>query len=62
MSKLQTIHKIVKNLLERKIKMIVMHDFLLVEEISPDDTIEIMPEEPTSRPHKSVDIDIAVDD
>ena len=32
------------------------------EILSPDDTIEIMPEEPTSRPHKSVDIDIAVDD
>ena len=32
------------------------------EILSPDDTIEIMPEEPTVRPHKSVDIDIAVDD
>ena len=32
------------------------------EILSPDDAIEIMPEEPTSRPHKSVDIDIAVDD
>ena len=32
------------------------------EVISPDDAIEIMPEEPTSRPRKSVDIDIAVDD
>jgi len=32
------------------------------EVLSPDDVIEIMPEEPTSRPRKSVDIDIAVDD
>ena len=32
------------------------------EVISPDDAIEIMPEEPTSRPRKSGDIDIAVDD
>ena len=32
------------------------------EVISPDGAIEIMPEEPTSRPRKSVDIDIAVDD
>ncbi len=31
-------------------------------ELSGDDAIEIMPEEPTARPHKSVDIDIAVDD
>ena len=27
-----------------------------------DDAIEIMPEEPTARPRKSVDIDIAVDE
>ncbi len=27
-----------------------------------DDAIEIMPEEPTAKPHKSVDIDIAVDE
>ncbi len=27
-----------------------------------DDAIEIMPQEPTARPHKSVDIDIAVDE
>ena len=32
------------------------------ETISGDDSIEIMPEEPTARPRKSVDIDIAVDD
>ncbi len=31
-------------------------------EISSDDAIEIMPEEPTARPRKTVDIDIAVDD
>jgi len=30
--------------------------------VSGDDAIEIMPEEPTSRPRKSVDIDIAVDE
>ena len=30
--------------------------------VSSDDEIEIMPEEPTSRPRKTVDIDIAVDD
>ena len=29
---------------------------------SQDDEIEIMPEEPVARPHKSVDIDIAVDE
>ena len=32
------------------------------EVISQDDEIEIMPEEPVARPHKSVDIDIAVDE
>ena len=32
------------------------------EILSGDDSIEIMPEEPTARPRKSVDIDIAVDD
>ena len=31
-------------------------------ELSGDDAIEIIPEEPTSRPRKSVDIDIAVDE
>ena len=30
--------------------------------VSPDDEIEIMPEEPTARPRKTVDIDIAVDE
>ena len=30
--------------------------------VSPDDDIEIMPEEPTARPRKTVDIDIAVDE
>lgn len=30
--------------------------------VSDDDTLEIMPQEPTARPHKSVDIDIAVDE
>lgn len=30
--------------------------------LTGDDAIEIMPEEPTSRPRKSVDIDIAVDE
>ena len=33
-----------------------------VSEPTGDDAIEIMPQEPTSRPHKSVDIDIAVDE
>ena len=32
------------------------------ETLSGDDAIEIMPEEPTSRPRKTVDIDIAVDE
>ena len=31
-------------------------------ELSGDDAIEIMPEEPTARPRKTVDIDIAVED
>ena len=30
--------------------------------VSDDDAMEIMPEEPTNRPRKSVDIDIAVDE
>ena len=30
--------------------------------VGDDDTLEIMPQEPTARPHKSVDIDIAVDE
>lgn len=34
----------------------------LIAPPSADDEIEIMPEEPTARPHKSVDIDIAVDE
>jgi len=33
-----------------------------VAEPTGDDAIEIMPEEPNARPHKSVDIDIAVDE
>lgn len=33
-----------------------------VSEPTGDDAIEIMPQEPTTRPHKSVDIDIAVDE
>ena len=33
-----------------------------VSEPTGDDAIEIMPQEPTARPHKSVDIDIAVDE
>ena len=35
---------------------------LAVSEPEGDDAIEIMPEEPTARPRKSVDIDIAVDE
>lgn len=35
---------------------------LVAGEPTGDDAIEIMPEEPTARPHKSVDIDIAVDE
>ena len=30
--------------------------------VSADDEVEIIPEEPTNRPRKTVDIDIAVDD
>lgn len=32
------------------------------EDISADDVVEIMPEEPINRPRKSIDIDIAVDE
>ena len=31
-------------------------------QLSEDEAMEIMPQEPTARPHKSVDIDIAVDE
>ncbi len=34
----------------------------VLPDADPDDMIEIMPEEPTSRPRKTVDIDIAVDE
>ena len=48
--------------IEEKIMLAVMDGGELPEADSLDDEIEIMPQEPTERPRKTVDIDIAVDE
>ncbi|MBQ3052441.1 MAG: recombinase RecA [Clostridia bacterium] len=48
--------------IESKIMAAVNEGAQVAAELTGDDAIEIMPQEPTARPHKSIDIDIAVDD
>ncbi len=48
--------------IESKIMAAVIEGETEAQAVSPDDDIEIMPEEPTARPRKTVDIDIAVDE
>ncbi len=48
--------------IEDKIMAVVNEGAEVVVSANSDSKIEIMPEEPTSRPRKTVDIDIAVDD
>ncbi len=48
--------------IENKITAAFSEGKELPESDNPDDMIEIMPEEPTARPRKTVDIDIAVDE
>jgi len=47
---------------EKIVAAVVGKNELLPTEVSLDDEIEIMPEEPIARPRKTVDIDIAVDE
>ena len=48
--------------IENKIMAAVIDGQSETVAVSPDDDIEIMPEEPIARPRKTVDIDIAVDE
>ncbi|MBR7133850.1 MAG: recombinase RecA [Clostridia bacterium] len=48
--------------IENKIMAAVNADSSAQPPLSEDDAIEIMPEEPTARPRKTIDIDIAVDE
>ena len=48
--------------IENKITAAFDEGNTLPDSSDPDDMIEIMPEEPTARPRKTVDIDIAVDE
>ena len=48
--------------IENKIMATINEGAEIAAENGGDDSIEIMPEEPASRPRKTVDIDIAVDD
>ena len=48
--------------IENKIMATINEGAEIAAENGGDDSVEIMPEEPASRPRKTVDIDIAVDD